>query len=118
MSARPHTYLALFALVALGLLAAGCTSLSVGDASYRNGSVQVAITSPSEPADAYVQVAVNQVKDLQQTEVAFLGTPVILYQGENVVSVPGEIAPAKYKLYVYVIQNNERKTAVIRDIVV
>jgi len=118
MSGRSHLCYTVFALFILMVLVAGCTSTGVGDVSYHNGSFWVNITSPSGPADAYVQVTVHRIKDLHQTEVAFFGTPVTLVQGENVISVPGEIAPGNYKIYVYVIQNNERRTAVIRDIVV
>ncbi|MFA4861953.1 hypothetical protein [Methanoregula sp.] len=116
MSVRMPTCFTVFALLALMVLVAGCTSPGVGDVSYHNGSVWVTITSPSGPADAYVQVTVHQLKDFHQTEVAFFETPVTLVQGENVISVPGEIPPGNYKTYVYVIQNNERRTAVIRDI--
>ena len=123
MSARTHTCFMVFALLALCTLVAGCTSAGVGDVSYRisplsSPAASATITSPSGPADAYVQVTVYELKDLRQTEVAFFERPVTLVRGENIVSVPGEIGPGNYKMYVYIIQNNERTTAVIRDIVV
>jgi hypothetical protein len=118
MSVRTIACLPVIALVAACFLAAGCISTTVGDASYRNETVFITITNPAGPADAYVQVTVNQVNNLHQEEVAVFGAPVNLTQGENMVSVPGQIGPGQYKLYVYVLQNGERKTAVIRDITV
>jgi uncharacterized protein (UPF0264 family) len=118
MSTRTIACIPIIAFVAVCFLAAGCISTTVGDVGYRNGTVSVTITSPSGPADAYVQVTVYQVKDLHQEEVAVFEKPVNLVQGENTVSIPGQIGPGQYKLYVYVLQNGERKTAVIRDITV
>ena len=41
-----------------------------------------------------------------------------LNTGDNTVLIPVVLAPGNYKLKMYLIQNGERKTAVIRDIVV
>jgi hypothetical protein len=41
-----------------------------------------------------------------------------LETGDNTVLIPAPLAPGNYKLKMYLIQNDERKTAVIRDIVV
>ena len=118
MSVRTGACILVFILVAVCFLAAGCVSTRVGEAGYHNGTVSVAVTNPSGPADAYVQVTVNRIKDLRQEEMAVFGTPVTLAPGENWVAVPGQIGPGQYKLYIYVIQNGERRTAAIRDIVV
>jgi len=118
MSVRSSTCFPIFCLVAVCFLAAGCISTNVGEAGYRNGTISVAVTNPSGPAEAYVQVTVNQVTDLRQQEVAVFGSPVNLTPGENRIAIPGQIDPGEYKLYIYVIQNGERRTAVIRDIVV
>jgi len=118
MSVRTCACVLIFILVAGCLLAAGCVSTSVGETGYHNGTVFVTVTNPSGPADAYVQVTVNLVKDLRQEEVAVFGSPVNLVPGENRVIIPGQIGPGQYKLYIYVIQDGERRTAAIRDIVV
>jgi hypothetical protein len=44
--------------------------------------------------------------------------PVMLNTGDNNVFIPLSLKPGKYKLNMYLIQDGERKTAVIRDIVV
>jgi hypothetical protein len=41
-----------------------------------------------------------------------------LASGENSVRIPVTLRPGTYKLNIYLIQEGERKTAVIRDIVV
>jgi hypothetical protein len=45
-------------------------------------------------------------------------TGVKLKNGENTVKIPVSLQPGTYKLNIYLIQEGERKTAVIRDIVV
>jgi hypothetical protein len=44
--------------------------------------------------------------------------PVRLNNGDNNVFIPLMLKPGTYKLNIYLIQDGERKTAVIRDIVV
>jgi hypothetical protein len=44
--------------------------------------------------------------------------PVNLKTGENRIFIPGNLKSGAYKLYVYIILNGDRQTAVIRDIVV
>jgi hypothetical protein len=103
-------------LLIIFLLGAGCTTNTIGDVAYRNGTLEVLVTSTGEPGDAFVQVTVNQVKDFQQKEVTTIVAPATLKHGENVVLVPGSLAPGKYKLYVYILKPDERQTATIRDI--
>ena len=102
----------------MAVLLAGCISMNIGDAWYTDGGVTVQISNTGEPADAYIQVTVYEIKDLHQTEVAVLDAPVALRKGENRVLVPGLLKPGNYKLYVYLIQNHQRSAAAIRDIVV
>jgi len=47
-----------------------------------------------------------------------LYAPLTLHQGETIAVIPGTLEPGQYKLYIYLIQNGERRTATIRDIVV
>ncbi len=104
------------ALLILFLLGAGCTSNSIGDVAYRNGTLVVQVTSTGEPADAFVQVTVYEIRDFQQKEMTVLVAPVTLHRGVNEVLVPGTLAPGKYKLYVYLLKPDEHQTATIRDI--
>lgn len=105
-------------LVLALLLVAGCTSVSVGDVTYANQSLAIDIAHTGEPAEAYVQVTVYRLANLTQEEQEILGTPVSLVPGKNTLYVPVRLDPGSYKLFVYVIQDGDRKTAVIRDITV
>jgi hypothetical protein len=118
MSTRTGTGLLAFTIAVACFLAAGCVSTSVGDVGYRNGTFIVAVENPTGPAGAYIQVRVFQTNNLHQEEIGLFEAPVNLSPGTNRVSVPGQIGPGHYKVFVYVLQNGERKTAVIRDIVV
>jgi hypothetical protein len=104
------------ALLIIFLLGAGCTSNTIGDVAYKNGTLEVLVTSTGDPEDAFVQVTVYEIRDFQQKEVTTLVAPVTIQRGENVALVPGTLAPGKYKLYVYILKPDERQTATIRDI--
>jgi hypothetical protein len=104
------------ALLMLLLLGAGCTTTTIGDVEYRNGTLAVQVTSTGEPGDAFVQVTVYEIKEFHQRQLAVFTAPVNLRHGENEVLVPGSLPPGKYKLYVYILKPDERQTATIRDI--
>jgi hypothetical protein len=105
-------------ILVVALLVTGCTTAGIGDAGYANGTVSLAITNNGGPSEGYIQVTVYEIKNNQQEETGVLYAPLALQQGENAVSVPGTLEPGQYKLYIYLIQNGERKAAAIRDIVV
>lgn len=105
-------------LCVLLVVLSGCTSLAVGDARYHNGGISVNLNSSSTMPDAFMQVTIYQVKDLQQQEYFVVTSPVNLESGENTVFFPARLEPGTYKLRIYLIHDSERKTAVIRDIVV
>jgi len=96
----------------------GCTSTTVGNTWYENQSVRTTISHTGDPADLTVQVTVYKLGNLDQEFYTVLSTPVSLSPGDTLVTIPGELPPGSYKLYVYVLGDNDRKTAVIRDITV
>lgn len=109
----------LFALLVISLsFCSGCTSTTVGNTWYENQSVRTTISHTGEPADLTVQVTVYRIDSMSQEFYTVLSTPVSLSQGETLVTIPGELPPGSYKIFVYVLGDNDRKTAVIRDITV
>jgi hypothetical protein len=113
---RPSPVL-LLTLCAVVLLA-GCIAVSVGETRYTDKGIEVHVSNAGEPSDTYIQVTIYATRDLRQQEVAVLNTTVTLGKGDTIVLVPGTLPPGNYKLYIYLIQNYDRKSAVIRDIVV
>lgn len=105
-------------ILVTAVFCAGCTSFSVGDVGYANQSIVIDITHAGEPADAHVQVTIYRIANLTQEQLAILGAPVSLVPGKNTLIVPARLLPGSYKLYVYIIKDGDRKTAVIRDITV
>jgi hypothetical protein len=93
-------------------------SAGIGDAGYTGGRIYTNITNTGEPSGGYVQVTIYQIKDLHQQELTVVSSPVSLKTGENSIFYPVDLEPGEYKLYIYLIQNGERQTAVVRDIVV
>jgi len=118
MSARCRAIFFACAILVLVLIGAGCTSTAIGDVSYSNGTIIVPVTCTGEPADAFVQVTIYEIKDFSQHELTFIQVPVTLSPGANEVLVAAPLPAGTYKLYVYVLKPGERQTATIRDIVV
>jgi major membrane immunogen (membrane-anchored lipoprotein) len=106
------------ALLILFSVVCGCVSSSIGDVSYTNGGLAATISNPDQPTNAFVQVTIYQVMGLSQQEQSYVMTSVKLKSGDNNVFIPFMLKPGNYKLNIYLIQDGERKTAVIRDIVV
>ena len=118
MFTRKNPALVCFAMLVVALLFSGCTTLSIGDAGYANNTISLRITNAGGLSGGYVQVTVYEINNNQQEETDVFYAPLTLQQGENTVLVPGTLKPGQYKLYIYLIENGERKAAAIRDIVV
>jgi hypothetical protein len=118
MSAPLQLITAGLTLLVLFSFVCGCVSSSIGDVSYTNDGLAATISNPGQPTNAFVQVTIYQVAGLSQQEQSFVMHPVKLNSGDNTVFIPLVLKPGKYKLNIYLIQDGERKTAVIRDIAV
>jgi hypothetical protein len=118
MSARNNLFLILSGMVVCCLFSAACVSTTIGEVAYSGGGLTIPFSHTGGPSDGYVQVTVYAIKNNQQEETDVLYAPLALQQGENTAFIPGTLEPGQYKLYIYLIQNSERKAAAIRDIVV
>jgi len=118
MSAPSQIIINVLAVLVLFCVVCGCVSSSIGDISYKNGGLAAIINNPGQPTNAFVQVTIYQVTGLSQQEQSVVMTSVKLKSGDNNVFIPVVLKPGNYKLNIYLIQDGERKTAVIRDIVV
>ena len=118
MSDRCPLPVACSVIIILLLACAGCTSTTIGDVAYNDGSLNIGITSHDGGGDAYIQVTVYEIKNFHQQEMQYLQQPVTLAPGSNTVQVPVTLPPGTYKLYVYILKPGERETATIRDITV
>jgi hypothetical protein len=106
------------ALLVFFMILCGCVSTSIGDVSYTDGGISANISNPEGPSDAFIQVTIYQITGLTQQEYSTVMAPAKLVTGDNTVLIPVSLGSGTYKLKMYLIQNGERKTAVIRDIVV
>ena len=114
MTGRPGLLIG-FVLVLL-FLAAGCTSLSVGNVSYGAGNLSVTIAGAGTPAGTGVQVRVYQLDEFEQHELLTTGTTATLSGTETTVAIPMHLDPGRYKIFVYLTTGGQREAAVIRDI--
>jgi hypothetical protein len=120
MSGRVHFLTAgILALLVIALsLSSGCVSTTVGNTWYENQSVRATVSHTGDPANLTVQVTIYRIDGMSQELYTVLSTPVSLSPGDKLVSLPTALPPGNYKIFVYVLGDNDRKTAVIRDITV
>lgn len=118
MSYRWCPVLTCLVFLVVMLLCSGCSTIDFGNAEYANTTISLPITNTGSPSEGHVQVTVYRIIHNQQQETDVLYAPLTLKQGENTARIPGTLEPGQYKLYVYLIQNGERKAATIRDLVV
>jgi hypothetical protein len=105
-------------MVFCSLFSPACVSTTIGEVTYAGGGLSFSVSHAGAPSEGYVQATVYEIKNNQQVETGALYAPLALQQGDNTAFIPGTLKPGQYKLYIYLIQNGERKTAAIRDIVV
>jgi hypothetical protein len=108
----------LLGVVLLITLSTGCTSPAIGDVSYHNQGLSVHVSNIGDQFDGGIQLRIYEIKNLNQHELTVTGIPVSVKKGENEFTVPVTLEPGTYKIYVYLTEGGERKTASIRDIVV
>jgi hypothetical protein len=106
------------ALLVFFFIICGCVSSNVGDISYTGSGLSATINNPGQPVDGFIQVTIYKVNGLVQQEYTVVMKGMRLESGKNTVIIPGTLEPGTYKLNVYLFEKGERKTAVIRDIVV
>jgi len=100
------------------VISSGFTSPAIDEARYEKGGISVRRARSRHVVDTSRQVTICQIRDLQQKEYTIVNTPVTLKTGNNEINLPAPLEPGSYKHSIYLIQNGERKSAVIRDIVV
>jgi hypothetical protein len=113
-----RSWLPLGFFLILLVLAAGCTSLSVGNVSYGAGNLSVTIAGAGTPAGTGVQVRVYKLDEFEQHELLTTGTTATLSGTETTVAIPMHLDPGRYKIFVYLTTGGQREAAVIRDIAV
>ncbi|MDD1660282.1 MAG: hypothetical protein LUQ62_03660 [Methanomicrobiales archaeon] len=96
----------------------GCLSLGIENVRYDGSALSIRASNSGEARDAAIQVTVFQMRDLAQEEVATETRTIWLASGEQEYTVPLALPPGSYKLYIYLIVDNDRKASVIRDITV
>jgi len=112
-----HRVLILVVLLACCVLP-GCLSFGIADVRYDGSALSFHASNSGEPKEAAIQVTVFRMKDLAQEEVTTEFHTIRLASGEHEYTVPLSLPPGSYKLYIYLIVDNDRKASVIRDITV
>jgi hypothetical protein len=118
MSVQSHVFLIVSGMVFCFVFSAACVSTTIGDVAYSGDGITLTLSHDGEPSEGFVQVTVYRIKNNQQEEAEVLYAPLALRRGENTAFIPGSLEYGQYKLYIYLIQDGERKAATIRDLVV
>ena len=98
------------------VLCCGCLTYSFGDVAYDDGSLDIEINNDGDAADVSVQVTVFDLGGFRQVEAGRYVNYVSLEPGDNVYSLPVELEAGNYKLYLYILEDGRRSSAVIRNI--
>jgi len=111
-------YVSLLILVLAVLTgAAGCLSTAFGGVTYSNGTLQVHVEHTGEPVEnAVLHVTIMEVVALEQHEAFSEARYINLDSGENEYTIPVDLQPGSYKVFLTIFVGNERRTSVIRDL--
>ncbi|MFA5269121.1 MAG: hypothetical protein WC379_14230 [Methanoregula sp.] len=118
MSVPSHVLVIVSGILFCFIFFAACVSTTIGNVSYSGDGLTLTLSHDGEASAGFVQVTVYEIKNNEQKETDVLFAPLALKKGENTVFIPGSLEPGQYKLYIYLIQDGERKAATIRDLVV
>jgi hypothetical protein len=98
----------IFPILLLVVILAGCLSISFGDVLYSDGALHVPVKNSEGPQQVLIQVRVYDTTDFRQNEIFTQIEYVDLDTGENEYIVPVELDPGTYKVYLYVIYDDDR----------
>jgi hypothetical protein len=118
MTVRTRVFLIVSSMAVCALFSAACVSTTFGEVAYSSGEISLPVSYDGAPSEGYVQVTVYRIANNQQEETGAFFAPLNLRRGLNTALIPAPLEPGQYKLYIYLIQNGERKAATIRDLVV
>ena len=101
-------------VLALAVLAgaAGCLSTA-----YSGDALQVHVENTGEPVEnAVLQVTIMEVSALEQREVFSEARYINLDAEENEYTIPVDLQPGSYKVFLTIFVGNERRTSIIREL--
>ncbi|MDK2989802.1 MAG: hypothetical protein PWR16_1331 [Methanoculleus sp.] len=106
-------------ILALAVLAgvAGCLSTAFGEVTYSGDALQVHVEQTGEPVEnAVLQVTIMEVSALEQQEVFSEARYINLDPGENEYTIPVDLQPGSYKVFLTIFVGDERRTSIIREL--
>ena len=111
-----HVSLLVLALAVLAG-AAGCLSTAFGEVTYSGDALQVHVEQTGEPVEnAVLQVTIMEVSALEQQEVFSEARYINLDTGENEYTIPVDLQPGSYKVFLTIFVGDERRTSIIREL--
>jgi len=108
-----------FLILVLAVLAgaAGCLSTTFQEVTYSGDALEVSVENTDKPVEnAVLQVTIMKVGALEQHEVFCKARYINLDQGQNKYTVPVDLQPGSYKVFLTVFVGDERRASVIRDL--
>ncbi len=114
MSHKTTVFCILLLFAVIGV--AGCLGTGFGDLTYDGEALHVQVESSRNATDAVLQVTLTEIDGFEQRQIFSEATYVDLAAGTNEYTVPVELAPGTYRVYLYLFIGDERGASVIRDL--
>ena len=118
MSINRNNIKAIYALpvVIAAVLCCGCLTYSFGNVAYNGESLDIEVFNNGDAKEVTLQVTVFDLSGFRQVELGKHVSYVVLETGKNDYKIPFDLEKGSYKLYLYVIEDGKRSSAVIRNI--
>lgn len=108
-----------FLILVLAVLAgaAGCLSTTFQEVTYSGDALEVSVENTDKPVEnAVLQVTIMEVSALEQHEVFSEARYIDLDTGENEYTIPVDLQPGSYKVFLTIFVGDERRTSIIREL--
>lgn len=108
--------LPVIAILVLAGLSCGCVTYSIGNVEYKDGNLGMDIVNSGDAGEVAVQVTIFDLSGFRQVETGRYVNYVDLEPGSNRYDLPLNLTKGPYKVYLYILEDGKRSSAVIRNI--
>jgi len=107
----------LIPVLAVLAAAAGCLSTTFQEVTYEGDALEIFVENTDNPVEnAVLQVTIMEVEALEQNKVFCKARYINLDHGQNEYTIPVDLEPGSYKIFLTIFVGDERRASVIRNL--